>query len=67
MHIHGHSTAEGRHAARRQQYRVWDAAQKEHGRHIPAVNANAEMQAGFGAVAGFEGSNQLAARHRFSA
>ena len=66
MRIQGHSADEGRHSAGRQQYRVRDATQEQHGRHILAVNAHAEVQAQLGAVAGFERSDDLSARHRFA-
>ena len=64
MHIHGHSAGDGRHGARRQQYRVRDTAQKQQGRHVLAIDSNAEMQTGFGTVAGLESSDRLTARHR---
>jgi hypothetical protein len=54
------------HRARRKQDRMRDTAQKQHGRHVLAVDANSEVQAELGAVAGFERSNALSARHRFA-
>jgi hypothetical protein len=66
MRIQGHSADDGRHGARRQQYRVREAAEEQHGRHILAVDSHAEVQAEFGAVTGIHGSDQLSARHRFA-
>jgi hypothetical protein len=45
---------------------VRDTAEEEHGRHILTVNAHAEMQAQFGAVAGLDRSDHFSARHRFA-
>jgi hypothetical protein len=66
MRIQGHSADDGRHAARRQQYRMRDTTEEQHGRHILSVHAHAEMEAQFGAVAALERSDHLSARHRFA-
>jgi hypothetical protein len=57
-------TPRGRHGTGRQQYRVRDSAEEQHGRHILPVNAYSEMQTDFDAVTGLESSDQLSARHR---
>jgi hypothetical protein len=66
MRIQGHSAAGGRHGTGRQQDRMRDAAKKQQGRHVLPVDAHPEVQAGFGAVPGFERADQLSARHRFA-
>jgi hypothetical protein len=64
MHTQGHSAGDGLHGARRQQYRVWDSAKKQQGRHILGVDSYPEVQTEFGAVPGLKSSDRLAARHR---
>jgi hypothetical protein len=66
MHIRGHSAAGGRHGSGRQQDRMRDPAQKQQGRHILSVNANAEVQAEFGTVTALEHSDGRSARHRLA-
>jgi len=56
----------GGHRAGRQQDRMRDTAQKKQGRHVLPVDAHAEVQTELGAVAGFDSSNRLSARHRFA-
>ncbi len=63
MRIQGHSAAGGRHSAGRQKDRMHDASEKDQGRHVLAIHAHSEVQAGYSAVTGRHRSNRLTARH----
>ena len=63
MRIQGHSAAGGRHSAGRQKDRMRDAAQKDQGRHIQAIDSNSELQAQYVTVTGRHRSDRLTARH----
>ena len=49
-------------SAGRQQYRVRDAPEEQHRRHVSAVDSHSEMEAHRGAVAGLQCSDRLPAR-----